>query len=115
MGNTEVSFVLPSESISRSATLFDPMDCSPPGSSVHGVSRQEYWSGLRFPSPGDLPNPGIKPGSPALKADPLPSEPPGKPSILPMGFSEGSDRYPFRTRQRWDVACLLQHSRLCPH
>ena len=38
-------------------------------------SRQEYWSGLPFPSPGDLPNPGIKPGSPALQADALPSEP----------------------------------------
>ena len=34
-----------------------------------GFSRQEYWSGLPFPSPGDLPNPGIKPGSPALQAD----------------------------------------------
>jgi len=43
-------------------------------------SRQEYWSGLPFPSPGDLPDPGIKPGSPALQADSLPSEPPGKPS-----------------------------------
>ena len=43
-----------------------------------GFSRQEYWSGLPFPSPGDLPNPGIKPGSPALQADALPSEPPGK-------------------------------------
>ena len=42
-------------------------------------SRQEYWSGLPFPSPGDLPNTGIKPGSPALQADALPSEPPGKP------------------------------------
>ena len=42
-----------------------------------GFSRQEYWSGLPFPSPGDLPNPGIKPGSPALQADALPSEPPG--------------------------------------
>ena len=41
-------------------------------------SRQEYWSGLPFPSPGDLPNPGIKPGSPALQAEALPSEPPGK-------------------------------------
>ena len=39
-------------------------------------SRQEYWSGLPFPSPGDLPDPGIKPGSPALQADTLPSEPP---------------------------------------
>ena len=45
-----------------------------------GFSRQEYWSGLPFPSPGGLPNPGIEPGSPALQADALSSEPPGKPS-----------------------------------
>ena len=43
-----------------------------------GFPRQEYWSGLPFPSPGDLPHPGIEPGSPALQADALPSEPPGK-------------------------------------
>ena len=42
-----------------------------------GFSRQEYWSGLPFPSPGDLPNPGIKPVSPMLRADALLSEPPG--------------------------------------
>ena len=42
-------------------------------------SRQEYWSGLLFPSPGELPDPEIKPGSPALQADSLLSEPPGKP------------------------------------
>ena len=41
-------------------------------------SRQEYWNGLPFPSPGDLPDLGIEPGSPALLADSLPSEPPGK-------------------------------------
>ena len=58
-------------------TLCDPMDCSLPGSFVHGFSRQEYWSGLPFPSPGDLPNPEIEPWSPALQADTLPSEPPG--------------------------------------
>ena len=40
-------------------------------------SRQEYWSGLPFPSPGDLPDPGIEPGSPTLRADALPSEPLG--------------------------------------
>ena len=45
-----------------------------------GFSEQEYWSGLPFPSPGDLPNPGIEPRSPALQADALSSEPPGKPS-----------------------------------
>ena len=42
-------------------------------------SRQEYWSGVSFLSPEDLPDPGIKPGSPALQADALPSEAPGKP------------------------------------
>ena len=44
-------------------------------------SRQEYWSGLPFPSPGDLPDPGMEPGSPALQADSLPffSEPPERP------------------------------------
>ena len=43
-----------------------------------GFSRQEYWSGLPFPSPGDLPDPGIEPRSPTLRADALTSEPPGK-------------------------------------
>ena len=43
-----------------------------------GFSRQEYWRGLLFPSPGDFPNPEIEPRSPALWADALPSEPPGK-------------------------------------
>ena len=97
--------------------LCDPMDCSLPGSSVHGISlcvcvcvcvrylfshvwlfatprnvahqaplsmglpRQEYWSESPFPSPGDLPNPGIKPRSLTLQADSLLSEPPEKPSI----------------------------------
>ena len=46
-----------------------------------GFSRQEYWNGLPFPSSGVLPHPGIKPGSPALEADALTSEPPGKPVI----------------------------------
>ena len=46
-----------------------------------GFSTPGYWTGLPFPSPGDLPNPGIEPGSPALQTDTLPSEPPGKPSV----------------------------------
>ena len=45
-------------------------------------SKQECWSGLPFSSPGDLPDPGIEPGSPALQADALPSEPPGKPHCM---------------------------------
>ena len=46
-----------------------------------GFSRQEYWSGLPCSSPGDLPDPGIKPGSPALQTDSLPAELPGKPIV----------------------------------
>ena len=53
-------------------------------------SRQEYWNGLPFISPGDLPDPGIKPGSSALQADSLPSELPGKPLFL-------------------DISCNLMH------
>ena len=100
------------------------MQCSPPGSSVHGILqarilvkvkslsrvqlfvtpwtiayqappsmgffRQEYWSGLPFPSAGDLPDPGIEPRSPALEADTLTSESPGKLKrchFLLQGFS----------------------------
>ena len=60
-------------------TLCDPMDCNPPGSSVHEFSKQEYWSQLLFPSPGGLPDQGIEPRSPALQADSLPSEIKGSP------------------------------------
>ena len=52
------------------------MDCSPPGSSVHEILKQESWSGLLFPFPRDLPEPGMEPRSPALQADSLLSEPP---------------------------------------
>ena len=55
-----------------------PVDYSLPGSSVHGFSRQEYWRGLPFSSPGHRPYPGIKPGSLALQADSLPIELQGK-------------------------------------
>ena len=55
------------------------MDCSLPGSSIHGISRQGYWSGLPFPSPGDLPNPGIELRSPTSQVDALSFEPLGKP------------------------------------
>ena len=59
----------------RFATLWTVAYHAP---SSMGFSRQEYWSGLPFPSPGDLPNPGIEPESPTLEADALTSEPPGK-------------------------------------
>ena len=63
-------------------TYCDPMDCSPQGSSNHGILQGRILEWVTFPSPGDLPNPGIEPGSPALQADSLPSEPPGKPQEL---------------------------------
>ena len=50
-------------SIQSCPTLCDPVDCSPPAPSVHGFSRQEYWSGLPCPPPGDLPDPVIEPMS----------------------------------------------------
>ena len=60
-------------------TLCDPKDCSLPGLSIHGIfqARTLEWVAISFP--GNLPNPGIKPRSPTLQADPLPSEPPGNP------------------------------------
>ena len=60
-----------------------------------GFSRQEYWSGVPFPSPGDLPDPGIKPGSPALQADSFPTELPGKPSekIKTLPFKQGHQKF----------------------
>ena len=60
-------------------TLCDPMDCNPPGSSVHGILQARILKQVATPSPGDLPDPGIKPGSPALRIDSLLSEPPPKP------------------------------------
>ena len=59
-------------------TLDDPMDCSHQPPLSMGFSWQEYWIGMLCPSPGDLPDPGIEPGSLALQVVSLPSEPPGK-------------------------------------
>ena len=53
-----------------------------------GFSRQEHWSGLLFPSPGNLPDPGIEPGSLSLQAYSLPSEPPEKPSVIKLVYNE---------------------------
>ena len=50
-------------------TVCNPRDCTCQAPTSKGFSRQDYWSGLPFPSPGDFPNPGLKSGSPALQAD----------------------------------------------
>ena len=62
-------------------TLCDRMNCSPPGSSIHGFSRQEYWSRLSFPSPGDHSDPEIELWPSSLQEDSLLSEPLGNPPI----------------------------------
>ena len=67
------------ESHQSCPTLCDPMDIARQAPLSMGFSRHEYWSGVPFPPPGDLPNPGMEPRSAALQADSLRSEPPGKP------------------------------------
>ena len=67
------------ESVSQSCpTLCDPMDCTLPDFSVHRIVQGRILEWVSFPPPGDLPDPGIQPGSPELQADSLLSEPPGK-------------------------------------
>ena len=71
-------------------TLCDPMDCSPPGSSVHGIIHQEYWSGLPFPPPSDLHHPRIKPLSPvppAFQANSLSLSRGGSPKFIAALFT----------------------------
>ena len=71
------------------------MDRSPPGSSVCGIFQAKMTSELPFPSPRDFPDPGIEPESPALQADSLPSEPPGKSTNAgDLGSIPGSGRSP---------------------
>ena len=65
------------KSLSRVRLFATPWTVAYQAPSSTGFSWQEYWSGLPFPSPGDLPNPGIEPGSPAFQADTLTFEPPG--------------------------------------
>ena len=68
-------------------TLCDPMDCGLQAPLSMGFSRQEYWSGLPFPSPEELPNPGIEPWSPASQAVSLPFELQGSPVCLNLNVT----------------------------
>ena len=70
------------KSLSRVRLFATPLTVAYQAPPSIGFSRQEYWSGLSFPSPGDLPDPGIEPGSLAFQADALTSEPPGKPTLF---------------------------------
>ena len=77
------------------------MDCSPPGSSVHGILQARILEWLPFPSPGDLPDPGIVPVSPALEADAFTSEPSGKPKDPPPRVMEIKTKV-----NKWDLIKL---------
>ena len=86
------------------ATLWTVTYQAPPSM---GFSRQEYWSGLPFPSPGDLPDPGIEPGSPALHANALTSEPPGLPRKCLLNALEkaglGTHGWPELPQRLWEA------------
>ena len=76
------------KSLSRVRLFATPWTVAYQASPSMGFSRQEYWSGLPFPFPGDLPDPEIEPGSSALEAGTLTSEPPGKPMLLIIGLAK---------------------------
>ena len=94
--------------VSRSyQTLVTPWTVACQAPLSMGFSRQEYWSGLPFPSPGDLPNPGMEPRSPLLQVDSLPAEPQGKPRNTGVGslpllqglfLTQGLNRHPLYCR-----------------
>ena len=88
-----IFFAMKVKSLSHVWLFVTPWTVAPQSPPSMGSSRQEYWSGLPFPFPGDLPNQGIELGSPALHADSLPSESPGNPSSLP--YSVHSSHFHF--------------------
>ena len=93
-------------------TLCHPLDCSPPGSSVHGISQARILEWVACPSPGDLPDPGIEPCLLHLQADSLPSEPQGKPSgwkAETMAWN-GSEHglWKYRRGTGWGAWCQLR-------
>ena len=99
------------KSLSRVQLFATPWTVAHQAPPSMGFSRQEYWSGLPFPSPGDLPNPGIEPRSPALQADTLNSEPPGK--SLELKRVEGKGFHPplqpFWLSILWHLTLTVSH------
>ena len=98
-----------SQLLSRVRLFATPWTASLQAPLSMGFSRQEYWSGLPCPPPGDRPDPGIEPGSAASQADSLPSEPPGKPELfllpsplppqIPTGLLDWGNYMPLNTPQ----------------
>ena len=90
-------------------TLCNPMDYSLPGSSVHGIFQTRIPEWVAIPFSSALPNPGIEPGSPALQADSLPSEPPGNPTLTYRQFQTGVSLL-LCEHSRW-VCCAFNHKK----
>ena len=90
-------------------TLCDPLDCSPPGSSVHGILQTRL---LERNSPGDLPDPGIEPKFLAFQASSLPSEPPGKPTLIPKTIHRGIKA---TTSSWWHLTAGVADGNDCGH
>ena len=99
------------KSLSRVRLFVTPWTVAQQAPPPMGFSRQEYWRGLPFPSPGDLPDPRIKPRSHALQADALTSEPPGKRKLLPNPTLSSSlgQFYLQECRERNSGDCSSQH------
>ena len=96
------------KSLSRVRLIATPWTVAYQAPPTMGFSRQEYWSGLPFPSPGDLPNPGIEPGSPAFQADALASQPPrGKHQIIHSYSEIGS----LKLLEMFKVCCKWKKSK----
>ena len=95
-------------------TLCDAMDYSPPGSSAHGLSRQEHWSGLPGPPPGDLSDPGSEPGPPALAGRFLTTAPPGKsrapPQVQNSKFNQRNDK--IQKAKENKISCPLKKEKM---
>ena len=77
-------------------------------------SRQEYWSGYQFPSPGDLPNPGIDPRSPSLQVDSLLSEQPGEPNLDVLEPGSCNDVYIEIKVENYTISLNSSHHRINP-
>ena len=114
----ELSSFLKVKSLSRVQLFATPWTVAYEASLSMGFSRQEYWSGLPFHSPGDLPDPGIEPGSPTLEAEALTSEPPGKPKLsvyayiymdiyyMFFSFFERVYKIPFKSKSHLSVITI---------
>ena len=94
--------------VTQSPTLVTPWTVACQASLSTGFSRQEYWSGVPFPSPGDLPHPGIKPRSPALQADSLTTEIWGKPSLHIIAYTPIQNKKFFLKKNNmvWNILLL---------